>query len=82
MKEKSKTEAKDEKYIASLAEKYTEGLPTDVDTDEITGRLIYSSPLSEVGLREKDLKKDSEENPFYNVDLDDLINNMRYDDNY
>ncbi len=82
MKDKKKSEEQKEKFINVLADKYQEGLPGDADADEIIGRSKYDHPLSEVGIREKDIKKKSDDNPLFGADLDYLIDNMRYDENY
>ena len=80
--EKKKSDDKLEKFVNVLAEKYSDNIPQDDVSDDIIGRLSAKNPLVEIGLKEKDLEKDTDGNPFENVDVDVLLENIKYDDNY
>lgn len=82
MLDRRKNKEKLEKYINVMAEKYSEEIVADDVRDDIIGRNTVKEHLSEIGLREEDLKRDTNGNPFQNVDVDDLVDNIRYDENY
>lgn len=84
MKDKIKDKEKQEKFIALIAERYGSDAPemSDDVRDEIIGRHAIKNHLLEIGISDKDLKSEKEDNPLENIDVDDLVDNMKYDENY
>ena len=83
MLEKKKSQQKADNYVNVMAEQYSDdSIVTEEFSEYLADKNYIKSPLFELGLKEKDLKKDSSGDVFSNVDIDDLIENMKYDDNY
>jgi hypothetical protein len=78
---KKKDKEKFEKFAESVAQKYgDDSAAADLDS-EIVGRGSLGEQLTEIGISKKVISKE-EENPFNNIDIDGMVDNLKYDDDY
>lgn len=77
--EKEVSDEKADKLLNVLSEKSEPEPMDDYDSSE---KESFKHALEEIGIKEKDLKKDDDGNPFASIDLDTLIENMKYDEAY